>query len=235
MRFRSLLKRALVHSPIRYSERVDALFRLTLLKSWIAGRSPHPFFPSREALYSHVAGLIGNVPITYLEFGVFHGSSMRTWTGINTAKESEFIGFDSFEGLPETWLSGGGSFVPGTFSTEGKFPAIDDLRVRFAKGWFHETLPPFLDRFSTNKQIVVHCDADLYTSTMFVLCKLDPILRPGSIIMFDDFSAMLHDFRALEDYSRSFRRSYEVLGAASHDYYYNHVAIRLSPEPRDGA
>ncbi|HEY3173982.1 MAG TPA: TylF/MycF/NovP-related O-methyltransferase [Thermoanaerobaculia bacterium] len=228
MRFRSLVKRALVHSPIRYSERVDGLLRLTLLRSWIARQKAHPYFPSREAMYAHVAEQVGNVPITYLEFGVFQGSSMRAWTGINTAPESEFFGFDSFEGLPETWDSGGGTFVPGTFSTAGRFPPIDDPRVRFIKGWFHDTLPAFLEQFSPHKPIVVNCDADLYTSTMFVLCRLDPILRPGTILMFDDFSAMLHEFRALEDYTRSFRRSYEVLGAASRDYYYNHVALRFT-------
>jgi hypothetical protein len=99
--------------------------------------------------------------------------------------------------------------------------------VRFVKGWFQDTLPIFLDQFSTDKRIVIHCDADLYPSTLFVLGKLDALIKPGTIVIFDDFSSMLNDFRALEDYTRSFCRRYEVLGAAGR-IYYEHVAVRFT-------
>jgi len=96
----------LVHSPLKYCERIDALLRLTLLKAWINDNQPHRYFASRESLYAHVAKtIIGNVPISFLEFGVYQGASMQAWTNLNTADESEFIGFDSFEGLPETWVN----------------------------------------------------------------------------------------------------------------------------------
>jgi len=95
------------------------------------------------------------------------------------------------------------------------------------KGWFQDTLPFFLSHFSTKKQLVIHCDADVYTSTLFVLCKLDTLMKADTIVMFDDFSSMLHDFRALSDYTRSFRRHYEVLGASGRDYY-EHVAVRFT-------
>lgn len=207
---------------------MDALLRLTLLKSWIERHQPHPYFATREDLYAHVAEpVIGHTPIVFLEFGVYEGASLLAWTRLNRVNESEFIGFDSFEGLPEAWATVGRTFAPGSFSTGGQPPAFTDHRVRFVKGWFQETLPSFLTQFTTNKQIVVHCDADLYASTLFVLCQIDALLKPGAIVIFDDFSSMLHDFRAWEDYTRSFGRQYEVLGAAGR-IYYEHVTMRLT-------
>ena len=228
MKIRQIFKKMLVHSPIKYSERMDALLRLTLLKSWIERQQPHHYFATREDLYAYVAEtVIGNIPITFLEFGVYEGASLLAWTRLNNAAESEFIGFDSFEGLPEAWVNVSQTFAPGSFSTGSQPPAVPDQRVRFVKGWFQETLPSFLTQFATDKQIVVHCDADLYASTLFVLCQLDAILRPGAIVIFDDFSSMLHDFRAWEDYTHSFGRQYEVLAAAGRTYY-EHVAMRLT-------
>jgi len=47
-------------------------------------------------------------------------------------------------------------------------------------------------------------------------------------VIFDDFSSMLNEFRALEDYTRSFGRQYEVLAAAGGRSYYKHVAVRFT-------
>jgi hypothetical protein len=227
MKIRQIFKKLLVHSPIKYSERLDALLRLTLLKSWIERHQTYPYLATREKLYAYVAeSVIGNVPITFLEFGVYEGASLQAWTLLNRAAESEFIGFDSFEGLPEAWINLRQTFEPGSFSTGGRLPSFEDQRVRFVKGWFQDTLPPFLVQFVPDKQVVVHCDADLYASTLFVLCQLDRLLERGAIVIFDDFSSMLHDFRAWEDYTRSFGRHYELLAAAGRTYY-EHVALRL--------
>jgi macrocin-O-methyltransferase TylF-like protien len=228
MSTQTLLKKLCVHSPLRYSERLDALLRLTLLKPWIAQHQPHPYLASREHLYAHVAdNVIGPRPIAFLEFGVYQGASLRTWTQLDPAAQSEFIGFDSFEGLPEAWVNVRATLGQGSFSTGGTLPVLEDTRVRLVKGWFRDTLPGFLEQFSTDKLLVVHCDADVYSSTLFALCQLDKLLQPGAIVFFDDFSSMLHDFRALEDYTRAFGREYTVLGAAGRSYY-KHVAIRFT-------
>jgi O-methyltransferase len=225
---KKIIKKMLVHFPIQYSERMDALFHLPLLSRWIEKYKPHPYFEARERLYKYLAETtIRNAPISFLEFGVYQGASMSDWTKLNTNVRSEFIGFDSFEGLPEAWINLGGTFEQGSFSTGGALPPMTDSRMSFVKGWFQDTLPLFLNRFSTDQQIVIHCDADLYSSTMFVLCKLDALVKPGVIVIFDDFSSMLHDYRALDDYTHSFCRTYEVLGAAGR-FYYENVAIRFT-------
>src|SRR5919108_1860709 len=53
-------------------------------------------------LYRYVNDVaLRNVPVDYLEFGVFRGWSMQQWLQINKHPESRFVGFDTFTGLPE--------------------------------------------------------------------------------------------------------------------------------------
>src|SRR5581483_4312670 len=104
-------------------------------------RSSHPCesFDDRNEFYSHIyKTLVGGVPIDYLEFGVYRGESIRQWSTLSHNKCSRFFGFDSFEGLPESWRSTQGR---GHFNTNGNFPQIDDSRVHFIKGWFDTTVP----------------------------------------------------------------------------------------------
>jgi O-methyltransferase len=224
-----LIQMMLVHSPINYSERTDSALRLTLLRRWIKKYRPEPFFESRNELYKYIGQKVGaNTPVIFMEFGVYRGASLLEWIKLNTSEKSEFIGFDSFEGLPEDWVGVGGRLNRNTFSTDGKLPIIKDNRVRLIKGWFQDTLPLFQNQNFSDKQIIIHFDADLYSSTMYVLCKLDSYIKPGTIIIFDEFSSMLHEFRALEDYTRAFRREYVAAGAAGEIAYYGQIAIRIT-------
>ena len=97
---------------------------------------------SREELYRYVNDtLLGNSnqSIDYLEFGVFEGASIRQWCDLNQNASSRFVGFDSFEGLPEDWHSGKRK---GAFNTNGKRPEIADTRVSFVAGWFQQIDAP---------------------------------------------------------------------------------------------
>src|SRR5690606_15498252 len=57
----------------------------------------------RYILYEEVSKAEGldKKAIDYFEFGVSSGSSFRWWLAHNTNTESNFFGFDTFEGLPE--------------------------------------------------------------------------------------------------------------------------------------
>ena len=145
--------------------------------------------------------------IDYLEFGVWEGASIREWCELNREEESRFFGFDSFEGLPEDWHA----------SKEGMFrvsalPQFVDPRVSLVKGWFQDTVPAFVKDFRTRHRLVVHIDCDLYSSTLFALTQLDCQLKAGSIIIFDEFSDLLHEFRAFRDYRQAYRREFGLLG-----------------------
>ncbi len=143
-------------------------------------------------------------PIDYLEFGVSRGGSIRWWVEANRHRGSTFVGFDTFEGLPEAWAT----WPEGSFSTNGEIPSIPDERCQFVKGLFQETLPGWLIGREFPQRTVLHLDADLYKSTLVVLTQLLPRLKPGSILIFDEFDDPLGEYRAFHDATAAYMRKF---------------------------
>ncbi len=197
------------------------------LRNWARRHPCDRRFASRYELYDFVIGeCLADEPIDYLEFGVFSGTTMRHWTQRSTHERSRFIGFDTFTGLPEEWRRLGGVTPPGTFSADGKVPALEDPRVQFEKGLFQQTADGFLARFRRQRQLVINVDCDLYSSTLFVLTRFHSIIETGTVIIFDEFCSANHECRALHDYADAYRVPYRLIGYAGRDY--EQVAIRIS-------
>ena len=171
--------------------------------------------------YQYVDDAMGNVPIDYLEFGVFKGWSMQKWLEINRHPESRFVGFDCFKGLPERWMQGR---PVGHFNVDGATPQLNDSRVEWVVGLFQDTLPTFLRSYQTNRQIVVHIDCDLYSGTLFCLASLHPYMPPGTVVIFDEFYDLLHEFAGFHEYHTTFMRKWE--GVAYRDEFVQ-AAVRL--------
>ncbi|MGH8980728.1 MAG: class I SAM-dependent methyltransferase [Acidimicrobiales bacterium] len=189
-------RRALVAAGTRASQR-----SLTKLSSalaaveqgrWLAGTGRRvPNLKDRFAVFDIAVDKVRGSQPLYLEFGVYRGRTIRYWASRVRAPEAHFVGFDSFEGLPEDWQAGAGR---GSFSV-GTPPDIDDPRVSFVVGWFTETLADFDP--PAHDQLVVNLDCDLYSSTTRVLDWLATRLRPGTIVYFDDLFNRDHQWRAL--------------------------------------
>jgi hypothetical protein len=207
-------------SHARYSRQVDRLNRMPLLSSFAREHANAPSFETREAMWDFLAALSPG-PIDYLEFGVHEGHSILHWAKRNEDPGSRFFGFDTFTGLPEDWSS---SYRSGHFDTGGRAPASSDPRVRFVKGLFQDTLPDFLTGFTPRDRVVINNDSDLYSSTLFCLTRLDRLLKPGAIVIFDEFGDVMHEFRALQDYVASYRRKFRVL--CSHDSFFT-IAVEI--------
>jgi O-methyltransferase len=215
-------KSAVVNWKLRFPRRLQTLYLVSMLGEFASrsGLRSCPHFPNRYQLYEHVhARLIGKNAIDYLEFGVFQGASLKKWTALNANPNSTFVGFDTFEGLPEAW----GVLEKGYFSTEGKLPHIQEPRVTLIKGMFQQTLAPWLGEYRPNNRLVIHLDADLYTSTLYVLAILHPIIRPNTIILFDEFGHVNDEFRAFMDYTSSFQVRVSPIGLAG--TFYEHAAF----------
>lgn len=114
----------------------------------------------------------------WLEFGVCSG---RTINMISSCTENKVYGFDSFYGLPEDW---GNHQKKGTYSREGNLPNVND-NVELVVGLFEDTLDNFLKDHSGNVAYL-HLDADLYSSTKYVLDKLKDRIVSGTVISFDE-------------------------------------------------
>ncbi|MFZ1135701.1 MAG: TylF/MycF/NovP-related O-methyltransferase [Candidatus Korobacteraceae bacterium] len=166
-------------------------------------------FRDRAEMYQYVhESRIRGEAMDYLEFGVFQGDSMRQWVTLNKHKDSRFFGFDSFEGLPEDWRAGQ---ARGHFDVGGAAPPIDDLRVKFVKGWFEDTIPPFVRDFTGKNRLLLHLDADLYRSTILPLVHFNPFMSKGTLLIFDEFYDRDHEFKALMDWQKLSKRNFRVV------------------------
>ncbi|AIL66191.1 methyltransferase (plasmid) [Rickettsiales bacterium Ac37b] len=146
-----------------------------------------------------------------LEFGTAGGSS------INYLAQQEpysiFHGFDSFYGLPEAWYC----WPAGYFSLNGNLPAVEK-NVKLHKGFFNETLPQFLELYKDNVRFL-HLDADLYSSTKYVLDKLADRIQPGTVIAFDEYwnypGWKEHEYKAFQEFVGENYVVYHYIGYAS--------------------
>jgi hypothetical protein len=183
-----------------------------------------PTFEKREALWAECLSrkLQESDRITYVEFGVHTGISITYFAQKNLNEDSVFIGLDSFEGLPEDW----GVLPKGTFDVKGKVPQIDDSRVTFIKGWFQNTWDQLAAKLLKTERLIVHYDADLYSSTLFALSKIDSLKRPY-IAIFDEFAG--HEARALHNYLQSFSASVSFLGQIVVNGYPIQVMCEIVP------
>ncbi len=114
----------------------------------------------------------------WLEFGVAGGGTINY---ISQFTKDKVYGFDSFEGLPETWRDG---FEKGAFNRNGELPQVNS-NVELIKGWFSDTLPDFIK--AHNKKVsFLHLDADLYSSTKYILNTLKDYIDTDCIVVFDE-------------------------------------------------
>ena len=128
---------------------------------------------------------------------------------------SLFRGFDTFEGLPEDW----GGFKKGAMAFEQT--QVNDGRAEFIKGIFQDSLFPFIESnksLLSTKPKIIHMDADLFSSTIFVLSQLYPYLKKGDIIFFDEFNVANHEFLAFKIFTEAFYVKLRPIGAVNNFY-----------------
>lgn len=189
-----------------------------------------PVYAKRELLWDECIHrqLGNNSKITYVEFGVHAGYSIKYFAQKNVHPESTFIGLDSFEGLPEAWER----MPKGTFDKQGKPPETDDPRIVFIKGWFQDTWDPLHAHLRNADNLVVQYDADLYSSTLFALTKIDS-LKKSYLAIFDEFTGQ--EARAIYNYAQAYLASVQFIGCTLWERtlwdraYPNQVVCRITP------
>ncbi len=145
-----------------------------------------------------------------LEFGVRHGRSINYLASKLGSRVIE--GFDSFEGLDADWA--GTASSKGSFSEGGLLPPVLG-NVRLTKGWFDQTLPPFL---ASHPEAIAfaHLDADTYEATAYVLEQLSDHLTAGTVIQFDEYLGYpgwrYGEYRAFRELVCAHGLSYRYIG-----------------------
>ncbi|HOP95650.1 MAG: TylF/MycF/NovP-related O-methyltransferase [Dictyoglomaceae bacterium] len=177
-------------------------------------------FNDRLELLSYAVSTI-EVEGLILEFGVYQGETINIIASL--LKDKTIYGFDSFEGLPETWRFG---FEEGTFAVN-KLPKVKQ-NVLLIKGWFHETLPEFLK--AHNQQIsLMHIDCDLYSSTKTIFNILGDKIVPGTVIIFDEFfnypTWMEGEYKAFCEFVKERNINFEYIGFVK---YHEQVGIKIT-------
>jgi hypothetical protein len=120
------------------------------------------------------------LPGLILEFGVYKGRSINK---IGKFFPDRLVfGFDSFEGLPEDFTK---KHKKASYTTDGKLPKVRS-NVKLIRGWFQDTLPTFL-KMELGPVAYINFDADLYSSTKFILDCLKGRIISDTILYFDEF------------------------------------------------
>jgi len=154
--------------------------------------------------------------VLYLEFGVAQALSFKWWINRLKNQNSKFIGFDTFEGLPEDW---------GTFFKKGdmlgNIPNLNDDRATFVKGIFQDTLNNYIDQNKEDvkgKRKIIHMDADLFSATIFTLSQFYPYLNKGDIILFDEFNVANHEYFAFKIFTEAYYVKLKPIAAINNFY-----------------
>ena len=182
-----------------------------------------PTFETAEDLINHSLSLIEGPVVLPLEFGVFSGRTINA-IAERLGSEVSVFGFDSFEGLPETWRC---NFQQGHFAVD-KLPEVRP-NVELIRGWFNDTLPDFRDRvMGEGKTNFIHFDCDLYSSTRTIFTVLANHIASDAVFVFDEFfnypGWQQHEYRAFKEYLAESGFGFEFIGCVP---IHQQVAIRL--------
>jgi len=179
---------------------------------------------------------------SYLEFGVFTGSSFNFAMKVNKKIEKifgkmdcEFIGFDSFKGFGEIKKEDENpAFKNHIFSVNEK-KVLQNIKkcakgqkMRIIKGFYQDTIKnKTAQDLNIDKARVVMIDCDLKEPARLALEFIRPAIQEGTIILFDDFvffkgNENKGEFGAFND----FRKKYpEILFRRIFDYGYGSSAF----------
>jgi len=93
-------------------------------------------------------------------------------------------------------------------------PANAELHV----GWFEDTLPAFVEN-NTVHLAFANIDCDIYSSTKTFFDNFSETIRPGTILVFDEYFCYSdwrkHEYRAFQDFASQRNLHYEHLALSA--------------------
>ena len=169
----------------------------------------HPFLENTLSKYTAIKKAMflnyhDNTNGDYLEFGVFTGSSFNFAMKINKkmekifkrTMETQFIGFDSFDGFGEIKQIDENPSFKSTFFKIDKRKVLRNIKnnskkqkFKLIEGFYQQTIKNKNAKdYGINKARIIMIDCDLKESTILALNFAKTLLQEGTIIIFDDFN-----------------------------------------------
>ena len=205
--FRRLLLTIFMRLPQFPAVAIEHIGELASYGSWLGSTVPSsrsaPRFTFREDLWLDIIRQVnrGTFPFSVFEFGVAWGYATDFWLGhLEHTRLNGWHGFDTFEGLPETWTRG--TLIwhdAGTFSNNGEPPDITHQRLHWHQGLVEDVLPHASLERDSDERWVVLLDLDLFSPTSYVMNHLSPQLKTGDILLFDEAYDSHNERRVIAD------------------------------------
>jgi hypothetical protein len=138
-----------------------------------------------------------------MEFGCNKARTMRlAWEVCHCEHNWTYVGFDSFEGLPEIqavdempiWKKGDCAYGEQAFIDTLVLHGMPREKLITVRGFYDESLTPELKhQFLPAKAVVIYIDCDFYASALLVLRFVKDLLQRGTILVFDDWFCFFGD------------------------------------------
>lgn len=153
-----------------------------------------------------------DLPGDIVELGVYRGTSLMSWANFLEIRnmgdrQKQVFGFDNFEGFTSFHEKDGKTdeksgkstnyFVASVFEgiLKDSISIFDKdrfishkPRVIIIKGDIEDTVPQFINDNPGLRISLLHFDCDLYQPTKVALENLWPLVVPGGIVLFDEYS-----------------------------------------------
>jgi hypothetical protein len=172
-----------------------------------ANSTPFSHLLGRKALFLWIREFLekNDVDGFFIEFGVFQGESLKEAYYCLRDQVSDYVGLDSFQGLPEPeevdalGVTLTPAFVKGNYASYGidfvknniLSTGIDPEKVLLIEGYFEDSLTPLLKRqllgLGSGKASVIHLDVDIYSSTIQALKFAYDFMQTGCWLLCDDY------------------------------------------------
>jgi hypothetical protein len=168
---------------------------------------------SQKEFWNYTMNFADSKSGLWLEFGTYKGRSINV---ISTRTELTVYGFDSFEGLPEDWYSDINFCKKGALNLNGILPKVNP-NVHLIAGWYENTVPEFVKQLPSDvdKISFMHIDCDLYSSTKTVFDNLKHLIKPGTVIMFDEYWYNYrweeHEYKAFQELAKECNLNYKYI------------------------
>lgn len=152
---------------------------------------------SRYDLFKAIIAMPGDI----VECGVFKGHGLLFWARLlqifNPMSDKKVVGFDTFEGVPETVKSEQDHQYSESFKDYADIPEIViqqakalgiDKRIEIVKGDALKTIPEYLQKNPGFRIALLHLDFDVYEPTKAALETFYDRVVPGGLVVLDEYA-----------------------------------------------